>query len=153
MAQGDVTWFNHAIETLLEGSNANFATDQFRLGIIDNTAAPTANQTTPGWGDFSANQVATGGTSYTGPLAMTTASSGMVSNVYQLDFTDITISQDASGFTDGYWGIVYDDTTTGDIAVCYIDLGGPASLVAGDININFSASPAALIRIGAGTIT
>ena len=153
MAQGDVTWFNHSVESFLEGSNCNFATDAWKIGIIDNTAAPTANQTSPGWGDFSANQVATGGTSYTGPLTMTVAASGMVSNIYQLDFDNITISQDASGFTDGYYGIVYDDTTTGDIAVAFIDLGGPASLVAGDININFSSSPAALVRIGAGTIS
>lgn len=152
MAQGDVTVFPHAIETLLEGSNCNFSTDTFNMGIIDNTATPAATQTTPTWADFSANQVATGGTSYTGPFALTGLSASMVSDVYLLDFTNVTLSQDASGFTDGYFAILYNDTAA-DIALLSIDLGGPASLVAGDININFSSSPAAIWRIGVGTIT
>ena len=59
------------------------------------------------------------------------------------------ISQNASGFTDGYWGILYNDTNGTDMAICFIDLGGPVSEVDGDITISWNASGIQTVTVSA----
>jgi hypothetical protein len=59
----------------------------------------------------------------------------MVSGVATITAANVVISEHASGFTDGYWGIVYNDTATNDPALWAIDLGGPESEQAGDVSI------------------
>ena len=53
---------------------------------------------------------------------------------------DIALAQDAVGFTDGYYGILYNDSATNKNAIGFIDLGGPVSEQAGPVNINWNAS-------------
>ena len=57
-----------------------------------------------------------------------------------MDCADITLAQDASGFTNGRWGIVYNNTDANKRAVGFLDLGSDRSLVAGSLTITMNAS-------------
>ena len=140
MARGDLTLFEEFADQLGEEGH-NFASDTLKLGIIDNTTAPTAADETPAWADYSENEVGTGGGYVAGGIALTGVTWAEVSGVGTLDDSgNISLAQNGSGFTDGYWGVLYNDTNATDMAIAFLDLGGPVSEQAGPININWSAS-------------
>ena len=148
MARGDLTTFEEY--SLQLGSKFHDLTsDTLKLGIIDNTAAPTAGDATPTWTDYSANEVSTAGGYTAGGETLTTVTFTETGGVATLDADDVVISQNASGFTDGYWGILYNDTNSTDAAICFIDLGGPVSEVDGDITISFNASGINTVTVSA----
>lgn len=152
MSQGDITIFNEFRLELGKKSHA-MPSDVIKLGIVTSAAAPAAAQTTPTWADFSANEV-DAGTSYSlgGPTlaARTWALDG--NGDVKFDADDIVVAQDATGFTDGRWGILYNSTNPTDMAIGYIDLGGDVSIQGGPLNINFDGTNG-IARFGAGTIT
>jgi len=139
MARGDFTIFEEFAEQIGEEKH-NFASDVLKLGIVDNTLTPLANIATPTWSDYSANEVSTAG-NYTangetvGSITFTEAA-----GVATLDGADVVISQDGSGFTDGYWGILYNDTEATDMAIGFVELDGPVSEQDGDVTISWNAS-------------
>ncbi len=148
MAQGDLKWFRKALHNLGE-KVFDLSTDTFKVGVIDNTTAAwdtlseAINLSDPRWGaggtqDLSADQVSTAG-GYTGPITLTgvgwTWASG---NGPTWEADDVTIPTNAGGFTDGYFGIIYDDTSAGKEVLCVVDLGGPNDLTAGDVVIKFN---------------
>lgn len=146
MARGDLTVFNEFALSLAEGK-INLETDTIKIGIIDNVVTPLQDTATPRWDgsssqEYDGNEVSTaggypaGGVSVSGPEAV--RATAVVT--FDDDDSNITISQNGSGFTDGYWGIMYSDTSTEKNCICFIELGGPVSEQAGDININFNAS-------------
>lgn len=140
MAKGDLTVFEEFTDQLGKEIH-NFSSDTFKVGIIDNTSPPTAADATPAWADYSANEVSTAGGYIANGIALTGVTWTESNGTATLDDTgNISLSQNASGFTDGYWGILYNDTATGKNAIAFIDLGGPASEQAGPININWGAS-------------
>ena len=67
--------------------------------------------------------------------------------VATLDADDIAILQDALGFTDGYWVIIYNDTNATDMAIAFVELTGPVSEVAGPITISWNASGIATVTV------
>lgn len=147
MAQGTVKWFQQAVLNGFNGINFNFGADTLKLGIVTTATVPAANTADPRWGaggttNFSTNQVATGGTSYTGPITLAGVTWSIVSGVPTLRATNVTLAQDASGFTNGAYGILYDDTLAGKYAIGYIELSaaGAASLVAGSIVIDWAGA-------------
>ena len=139
MAQGDVTIFNEAKAKMLDGDWAS--TDNFYLAICDNTTAPTAATVTPVIGDFT--QVTAAGTYTTngtdlGALSVLVSQTG---GSAKFDSgTNPTWAKDASNATDAYWGIVYNFTDAGKDALCYVDLGGPVDMTAGDLTVNWHAN-------------
>jgi hypothetical protein len=139
MARGDLTVFEEFALTIGEKKIA-FGVDDFKVALIDDTAAPTAADATPTWSDYSANEVS--GTNYTaGGYTLTGDSWTEAGGVATFDDTgNVTWSQHASGPTDIYWGILYSDTSSNDDCICFIDMGGPISLVDGDISITWNAS-------------
>lgn len=144
MARGDVKWFAAYEKAAKSGVGFNLTSDTLKLGIVNNTTAPSVSTNDPRWGaggttDFSANQVATG-TAYTGPITLSSVTYNRSNGVVTLDAADITVAQDASGFTNGYYGIIYDDTVAGKYAIGFIDLGGPVSIQGGALNITWNAS-------------
>lgn len=144
MARGDVHLFANFQQKALSGVSFNLATDTLKLGIINNTVAPSVTTPDPRWGaggatDFSADQVATG-TGYTGPIALTGDTFTLTGAVSSLKANNVVIPQDASGFSNAYWGILYDATTAGNYCVGLVDLGGPIGNVNGPINLNWNAS-------------
>ncbi|OHD24091.1 MAG: hypothetical protein A2Y38_14740 [Spirochaetes bacterium GWB1_59_5] len=144
MAQGDIKWFAQGLHDL--GNKIHdLDTDDWRLGITIGTTTPAVNTSAPHWGgtgttNFSTEQVATTGTSYTGPVVLTGEAWTLTATGAASDFADISLAQDASGFTNGRWGIIYNNTDANKRAVAYIDLGSARSLVTGPLAINLNAS-------------
>lgn len=151
MAAGDIHWFDQA---LLDLGNKihNLSSDTLNYGIITSAATPALTTAAPHWGgtgttNFATNQVATGGTSYTGPAALASVTWALVSGVPTLRATDITLAQDASGFTNGRWLIGYNSTDANKRAIFYIDLGSDRSLVTGSLTINFGGAGTDILTI------
>ncbi len=139
MARGDVTLFEEFAADI-GAEKFNFDSDTFKLGIVDDTLAPTAADASPTWGDYSANEVSTAGGYTANGETIGSTSYSEADGVATFDGDNVTLTQDASGFTDGYWGIIYDDDEAGDAAIGFVDLGGPVSEQAGPIAINWNAS-------------
>jgi hypothetical protein len=57
-----------------------------------------------------------------------------------MDVADVTVAQDASGFTNGRWGIIYNNTDANKRAIGYLDLGSDRSIVGGSLTIQMNAS-------------
>lgn len=139
MARNDLTVFEESSKQLGDGEY-NLSSNVIKLGIVDNTITPTAGDTTPTWGDFSTNEVSTAGGYLAGGLTLLNVTYSEVGGVSTLDADDISLALNALGFTDGYWAIIYDDTNLTDMALCFIDLGGPVSEQAGQIDFIWNAS-------------
>lgn len=134
MAAGDFVIFDQFWEELGKGTH-NLSSNTLKLGIVDDTITPARDDTTPTWGDYSTNEVS--GTNYTtGGLTLTTKTWAQTDGVAVLDSDNFTVSYSASGFNDGYWGILYDDGATSDEAIGYINLGGPVGNDSEDLQIN-----------------
>lgn len=146
MAQGTVKWFAQGLHDL--GNKIHdLDADDFRLGIVTTATVPAVNTPAPHWGgtgttNFATNQVGVGGTSYTGPIALASEAWALTATGGAMDFTDISLAQDASGFTTGAYGIVYNNTDVNKRALGYVEISaaGTASLVAGPINLNLHVS-------------
>lgn len=153
MAAGDIKWF---AQGLLDLGNKihNLSSDVLKLGIATSTTAPAISTAAPHWGgtgttDFSSNQVSTSGTSYTGPQTLASVTWTSVSNVPTLRATDVALAQDASGFTNGRYGIIYNSTDANKRALGYIDFGSDRTLVTGSLTINFQGAGTDILTITA----
>lgn len=148
MSSGDIVWFNQA--KLNVGKKLiDLSADTLKLGIVKSQANggidPSASTSDPCWGsggstNLSSSQVATGGSAYTGPKTLTTVTFTLVSGVATLRADIVTIAQDASGFTNGRWGILYSDTATNKNALAYVDLGSDRSLATAALTIDWSGA-------------
>jgi hypothetical protein len=144
MAKGDVHFFASFVQKSQAGVSFNLTSDALKLGIVNNTIVPTASTADPRWGtggttNFLANQVALA-TGYSGPIALTSQAFTQTGAVVTLTAANVVVAQDASGFTNGYYGILYDSTTVGNYAIGFVDLGGPVSIVSGPLNINWNVA-------------
>ena len=116
-----------------------FDTDVLKMGLVDNVKTPLAADATPTWSDYVANEVSTAG-GYTANGETLNSSWAEAAGVGTLDADAVALSQDGSGFEDAYWAIIYNETNATDMAIAFIDLGGPISEVAGPITIDFHAT-------------
>lgn len=146
MATGTVKWF---VQGLLDLGNKlhSVAADDLRMGIVTTAVVPTKDTVGPHWGgtgttNFLTNQVAVTGTSYTTPVVLTTKTLVNASGVVTLRADIITLAIDASGFTNGAYGIIYNNTDANKRALGFIELsaGGTASLVAGQLVIDWAGA-------------
>jgi len=153
MATGTVKWF---AQGLLDLGNKihNLGSDVLKLGIVTNSTVPSLSTAAPHWGgtgttNFAANQVATAGTQYTGPKTLASVSWVLQSNVPTLRATDIAMTIDASGFTNGAYGIIYNDTDANKRALGFVELssGGTLSLVAGAVTIDWGGAGTDVLTI------
>ena len=153
MATGTMKWF---AQGLLDLGNKihNLSSDTLMLGIVTNTTVPSLSTAAPHWGgtgttNFATNQVPTTGTQYTGPKTLASVSWALVSNVPTLRATDIAMTIDASGFTNGAYGIVYNNTDANKRALGFVELSsaGTLSLVAGAVTIDWGGAGTDLLTI------
>ena len=156
MATGDIKWFSAGLLQL--GTKIhNLTSDVIKVGIVTNSTVPTTDTAIPHWGgtgttNFATNQVVTTGTQYTGPktlASVTFTEIGTVPKVPTLRATDIAMTIDASGFTNGAYGIIYNDTDANKRALGFIELSsaGTASLVAGALTIDFGGAGTDILRL------
>lgn len=153
MATGNIKWF---AQGLLDLGNKihNLSADVLKLGIVTTATVPSVTTAAPHWGgtgttNFAANQVSTGGTQYTGPKTLASVTWTLVSGVPTLRATDIAMTQDASGFSNGAWGIIYNDSDANKRALGYVELSaaGAASLVAGALTIDWQGAGTDILTI------
>lgn len=144
MAKGDVHIFGNYLLKAHAGGGFNLSTDTLKLGIISNATVPTVSTADPRWGaggttDLSSGQVALA-TGYTGPVTLTGVTLTRSNGVVTLAAGNVSIPQDASGFSNASYGVLYDATVAGNYAIGFVDLGGPVGNVNGPVNINWNAS-------------
>ena len=138
MARGDLQLFEEFIGRLGDKEH-DLDADVIKGMIITNTT-PLANQTGASFSTYSANEVGeyVGGYSNGGVDINSTYSEA--DGVGTFDGDDIALTQNGSGFDDGYWLILYNDTNASKFAIGFLDLGGPISQINGPININWGSS-------------
>lgn len=156
MATGTIKWF---AQGLLDLGNKvhNLSSDTLMLGIVTNVTPPTVDTVGPHWGgtgttNFLSTQVAVGGTSYTGPKTLASVTwtlIGSAPKVPTLRATDVTISQDASGFTNGAYAIIYNNTDANKRALAWVELSsaGTLSLVDDLVKIDWGGSGTDILTI------
>jgi hypothetical protein len=143
MAVGDITWFRAgllALGTKLINLNA----DTIKLGLVKSAANsgidPTNITADPRWGAGGTTNLATSqvntGTSYANGGPALTKTFELRANVPTLRGDIVTIAQDASGFTNARWGILYETATLR--AIAFVDLGTDRSVVGGELKIDWS---------------
>lgn len=155
MATGDIKWFSAGLLQLGTGIH-NLTTADLRLGIVTTATVPTIDTAVPHWGgtgttNFATNQVSTGG-GYTGPVALasvTFTEIGTGPKVPTLRATDPVIPQNASGFTNGAYGIIYNNTDANKRALGFIEISaaGAASIVAGSLTLDFQGAGTDILRL------
>jgi len=145
MATGTVKFF---AQGLLDLGNKlhNIATDDLRLAIVSAATVPATTTAAPHFGgtgttNFGSTEVAHA-TAYTGPIGLTTKSWSIVAGVPTLRADIVAIAQDAAGFTNGAYGIIYNNTDANKRAIGFVELsaGGSLSLVAGQVVIDWSGA-------------
>ena len=151
MARGDVTMFQEFMKDAMSGVHNLSTPPTLKLGIIDNTTAPAADDATPRWADYSTNEVATTGNYTANGETLTTVALAMTGGICTLTADDVSITLHASGFTDGYYGILYNDSATNDEAIGFVDMDGPVSEQADDVDFEWTGGVVA--RFPANVLT
>lgn len=150
MAAGDIIWFRQA---LLDVGKAvhDLSADVLKLGIITAAVTPAATDADPRFGtggttNYATNQVATG-TSYTaGGPTLASVTWALQSNQPELRAAQITVAQDASGFTNGRWGIIYNSSKL-NRALLLVDFGASISIVGGPLVVDWNGASDIIARI------
>lgn len=145
MATGTVKWFAQALHDL--GNKIHdLDSDTLNLGIVTTATVPAVNTAAPHWGgtgttNFATNQVATG-TAYTGPITLSSKAWDLTSTGGLFGAAVVTIAQDATGFTNGAYGIIYNNTDANKRAIGYVELSaaGTLSIQSGSVEINWSGA-------------
>ena len=152
MAAGDIKWFRQGLMDLgnklhdLDG-------DDWRLGIVTTATVPTVATAAPHWGgtgttNFATTQVGVGG-GYTGPITLASVTWTNVAGVITLRATDVVVPQNAAGFTNGAYAIIYNNTDANKRAIGYIELNaaGTLSIVSGSFTIDFQGAGTDVLRL------
>ena len=144
MARGDAVTFEEFVLYFGKGEH-DFSSDTFNVYLITNASAPTAadvdptyddwTECTPG-GAYSAKGSVIGSTTYT-----------EAGGVGTFDGANVTWSKTAGSPTDAYYAVVFNDTNGSDRCVQYIDLGGPVSIVDGDLVITWHADGIEVVTV------
>lgn len=156
MATGDIKWFSAGLLQL--GTKIhNLTADTLMLGIVTTATVPGTDTAIPHWGgtgttNFATNQVTTHVGGYNGPITLasvTFTEIGSAPKVPTLRATDVVIPQDASGFSNGAYGIIYNSTDANKRALGYIELSsaGTASIVSGSLTIDFQGAGTDVLRL------
>ena len=151
MAAGDIFWFDAGLNRLMRGEIDLDVVATIKLALITSAATPAKTTADPRWGaggatNFSTNQVATTGTTYVGPVTLAATSIAIVTPNVFFRANIVTLAQDASGFTNARWGILFQDDAN-DYAIAYIDLGSDRSLAAGQVEINWEGASNDVLKL------
>lgn len=152
MATGSIKWFQEGILQL--GNKVhNLSSDVLQLGIVTTTTVPTLATAIPHWGgtgttNFATNQVTTAG-GYTGPITLASVTWTNVAGVLTLRAADVVIPQNASGFSNGAYGIIFNSTDASKRAIGYVELSaaGTATIVTGSLTLDWQGAGTDILTI------
>jgi len=149
MAQNDLTVFD-SFRLAVGNKEHDLNDDTFKFGLVDDTdnlaGDMTRDESDPRWAaggsvNYLTNQVDIAETAYVGPVTLANPDWAESADVFTFAFDNPTvIAQDLAGPTDIYWMVIYNDSHANKACVCVIDLGGPISLQAGTLTIEFNAA-------------
>ena len=145
MATGTVKWFDQALLDLGKKIH-DLSANTFKIGIVTTGTVPTHSTAAPCWGAAGSTNMSTNecahATAYTSPITLTTVTWTIVSNVPTFRADIVTIAQDAGGFTNGAYGIIYNDTNANKQCIGFVELSstGSITLVAGSLTIDWSGA-------------
>ena len=139
MPRGSATVFQEAMLDMAKGVHGDLSTAVLKLAIVDDTITPAADDATPRWADYSANEVTAAGNYVAGGITLTTIVVAMVAGVLTITADDVNITLHASGFLDGYFAFLVNTTATNDEILGWWDMGGPVSEQAADVDFEFPA--------------
>lgn len=137
MPRGSATLFQEAMLDMAKGVHGDLSAATIKLAICDDTITPAADDATPRWSDYSANEVSAAGNYVAGGITLTTVTVTMIGGICTLKADDVNIAMDASGFLDGYWAFVVNTTAAADQILGFIEMAGPVSEQAGDVDFEF----------------
>ena len=146
------TFFDSFLQAQYEGGTAqtissmpvDFDGDTIKFGIITSTVTPDTDETSTHlhWDDLSGNEVS--GTNYTaGGITVTSITvTREGSGIIMIDGVNITILQDAGGFSNGRHGILYKSTGTASTSplISAVDFGADKGNVSNDLLLSFNAN-------------
>jgi len=135
--------FDKFLEKQEDGNAINLDSggDTLKCMLVDDTRAPVEATDEFIGNTINANEVS--GTGYTaGGATLANQSIALSGGTVTFDADDITWSQNAAGFTDARYAIIYKDTGTATTSrvICYADLGGNKGNVDGDLTLQMDAS-------------
>jgi hypothetical protein len=143
MARGDVTVFEEAKATIIEGGWE--AADEIWLGLVTNSPAVVVSDAVPAYaagGTTNYTAIATAGNYAAGGVLLNTLGNMVTeaAGVMTFDDTDasVTWAQNASNPQTAMFGIIYHKTTG--LAIAMLDLAGPIDMQAGDLTITWNGS-------------
>lgn len=143
MATGDVVFFEQFFEDEARKVH-NLETDTIKCALVNNTVVPTAATAGPHFGGTGTTNLATNevsGSGYTAGGEDIAATAGLSAGDLVFDGdTNPSWAKTAGGPTDIYWGIIYNDTDANKRAIAYVEMGGPVSIVAGQVSITWNVS-------------
>lgn len=143
MATGDITVFEEAKATIIEGGWE--PADEIWIGLVTNSPAVTAADTIPAYaagGTTNYTAIATAGNYAAGGLLLDTLANIVTEAGGTMTFADtgasVTWAQDGSNPQTAMFGIIYHKTTG--LAIAMIVLGGPIDMQAGALTITWHGS-------------
>jgi hypothetical protein len=146
MARGDAATFEELSLYAGKGEH-DFSSDTFKVALITDGTAIAASDSDPAYMDWT--ECANGGGYTTGGETLANVSYTEAAGVATFDADDVTWTKTAGSPTDCYYAVVYNDTNGSKRAVLFIDLGGPVSIVDGDLTLSFNASGIATVTVTA----
>lgn len=142
MAQGDVVLFNQFLEDV--GLKIHqLETDVLKLALVTNATVPADTTPDPAWGaggttNFKTTEVTPGG-NYVADGIDVAATYSETTGTATLDgATNPSWAQHASNPTDATWGILFNETSTNNKCIAYVDLGGAFNMTTGDLTVTWA---------------
>ena len=133
------TFYNLWKEAQLDGnltdSPIDLDGDTIKLALVNSTYTPA--QTHDYFTDASANEVS--GTNYTAGGEVVTVTVTESGGTVTVDGSDVTWTQNAGGFSNARYAILYKDAVT-DPMIGYIDFTSDKGNVQGDLTVQWNAS-------------
>ena len=122
------------------GGAIDFDTDTIKCMLVTDSYTP-AKATHDYRADLGATEVSGSGYS-AGGEALASKSVALSTAVVTFDAADVTWSQDAGGFADAKYAVLYKNTSSAstDGLIAYADIGSSKGNVAGDLTLEMSAS-------------
>lgn len=145
MSTGAIKFFAQGLHDL--GNKLHdLDSDDLRMAIVTTATVPATTTAAPHFGgtgttNFASSEVAKA-TGYAAPIVLANKTWTVVAGVPTLRADIVTIAQDAAGFTNGAYGIIYNNTDANKRAIGFIELSaaGSLSLVAGQVVVDWSGA-------------
>jgi hypothetical protein len=141
MARNEWVTFEECSLDTMNGVH-DFGSDTFSVRLITDAATePLAGTATPRWADFSANECTQGGGYTTGGEELTGTATSEAAGVTKFDSDENPVwTKTAGSPTDIYWAVLVNDSATNEECVGFLDMGGPVSMVSGDVTVTWNAA-------------